>query len=324
MLSTITTYTNELTPYSYLKHLSFSSTNSNMASAVQSKITYSDIIYKEDGWYYIGDVKITGVSIRRTSNGKTKVFTENRVAMTKNEQKKLGSKQPYMLPQVCIGPNGPISQQNARDALWEHIIVKCREAEEEKTGKGVALMRGMCNPYSEESPVEWEVQKDNESTKEMLYWATVMRQSLYSKRHFPMPILREALKKNEHPHEGLCRLIEEECREELLMHPDIKFVYYRTGRCGTTAQIVYDIDDSLVGPNEDANKKRGNCNYFCAKAIPYFGINDYLETRNPVLMSDEEVSEKLKNFTRLYGENGIGCDLSRWGALAFWNEFLKK
>ena len=120
-----------------------------MSSAAQPKIDYSDILYAPDGWYYIGDVKITGVAMRRTSVGKTQVFTENRVAMTKNEQKKLGSKQPYMLPQMCIGPNGPISHHDARDALWQHIVTKCKEAEEEETVKGVALMRGMCNPYSE-------------------------------------------------------------------------------------------------------------------------------------------------------------------------------
>ena len=59
-----------------------------MSSAAQPKIDYSDILYAPDGWYYIGDVKITGVAMRRTSVGKTQVFTENRVAMTKNEQKK--------------------------------------------------------------------------------------------------------------------------------------------------------------------------------------------------------------------------------------------
>ena len=294
------------------------------AAAAQPAITYN----MDDGWYYIGDVKITGVALRHTSCGKTRVYTENRVAMTKNEQKKLGSKQPYMLPQVCMGPNGPIPHQQARDALWEHITAKCKEAEDEKPGKGVALMRGMCNPYSEENPVEWEVQNDGPSTKEMLYWATVMRQSLYAKRHFPMPILREALKKHETPFDGLVRLLEEECRETLKNRafPEVarhKFVYYRTGRRGTTAQLVYDIDDSQVDWNMDAVEKRGKSNYFCAKAIPYFGNNDYLETRNPVLMTDEEVSEKLEEFTQMYGENGLGCDLSRWGAPAFWKEFLK-
>ena len=296
-----------------------------MSSAAQPKIDYSDILYAQDGWYYIGDVKITGVAMRRTSVGKTQVFTENRVAMTPNEQQKLRSKQPYMLPQMCIGPNGPISHNDARDALWEHIVSKCKQAEEEETGKGVALMRGMCNPYSEENPVEWVVQNDSSSTKEMLYWATVMRQSLYANRHFPMPILREALKQHEHPHEGLDRLCEEECREKLkpTAVPDIKFVYYRTGRLGTTAQLVYDIDDSLVNWNHTARETRGKCNYFCAKAIPYFGNNDYLETRNPVLMTDDEVLAELEEFTEIYGETGLGCDLSRWGALAFWKEFLK-
>lgn len=295
------------------------------SAANRVKITYDDIILKEDGWYYIGDVKITGVSMRHTSVGKTRVYTENRVAMTKNEQKKLGSKQPYMLPQVCIGPYGPITHQEARDALWEHMVLKCREAEEETTGKGVALMRGMCNPYSEENPVEWEVQNDGPSTKEMLYWATVMRQSLYDKRHFPMPILREALKQKEHPLEGLTRLLAEECREAFkpAAKPEIKFVYYITSRRGTTAQLVYDIDDSLVNWHHTAIETRGKCNYFCAKAIPYFGNNDYLETRNPVLMTDEEVTAKLEEFTQMYGENGLGCDLSRWGALAFWKEFNK-
>ena len=104
--------------------------------------------------------------------------------------------------------------------------------------------------------------------------------------------------------------------------PDIKFVYYRTGRHQETALLVFDIDDSLVLHHNEALEKRGRCNYFCAKSIPYFGNNDYLETRNPVLMNDDEVTSKLEEFTRTYGETGLGCDLSRWGALAFWKEFL--
>jgi len=297
-------------------------------SAFTKKVTHDNIVLNEgDGWYYVDDVKITGVAVRRTQQGKTIVYTENRVAMTKNEQTKLGSKQPYMIPQSAFGTENFITYQDAKDALWEHITQKCREVSAEKGPRdAVALMRGMCNPYSEEHPVEWIVPNDKLVAKEMIYWASVMRQTLYKKRHFLMPILREALKQNEHPTAGLVRLLKEECREDIksgVSIDHIKFAYFRSSSRGDTAMLVYDVDSSKVEPSIEAINQKGKSNYFCAKAIPYFGNNDFLETKDPVIMETDKVSEMLEQFANTYGENGLGCDLSRWGADKLWGESLK-
>ena len=141
-----------------------------------------------------------------------------------------------------------------------------------------------------------------------------------------MPILREALKQSEHPNDGLNRLLKEECREELkkdVFVNDIKFAYFRSSSRGDSAMLVYDIDSEQVEPSIEAICQRGKSNYFCAKAIPYFGNNDYLETKDPVAMETEKVSEMIQEFVNTYGENGLGCDLSRWGADKLWEEALK-
>ena len=307
----------------------------------------NDITLAADGYYYINDHKITGVAMwRRENNDFTRIYKENRVVMTHTEQEKLGSNQPFMLPRVLLDNNGnvmPIStvQKEYMQALRNYAI----KANSKKPGKrlGYKMLSGMMSAFYEgehsppHTPCQYSIPQleDNEKwnrfcqdMSQEYYWAAVIRGLEYSKRHFIMPILREALKQGETPKIGLLRLLEEETRESLLQeYIDIKhtFVYYRSSkRSGNTAQLVYFISNDMVVPNNDAIIKQGKSNYFCAKSISSFGNNDYLEVKSdPQIVQNKHVLARLEDFNRRFGSDGLGGDLSRWGAISFWKELLK-
>ena len=83
------------------------------------------LTFKDDSYFSDGD-KISGVAVLvRDGQDKSDICTENRVALTKEEQKEIGDKQPLMLPETCIGVDGNVINDNV---IFEAIIKKYDDA----------------------------------------------------------------------------------------------------------------------------------------------------------------------------------------------------
>ena len=216
-----------------------------MASTSTNTITYD----QNTRHYFINGMKITGVAVRLEKANNTFDFCiENRVAMTKNEQKILGSKQPYMLPFETKSVSG--NKICKRDIL-QKMIAKINEGSPEKANK---TLRGCMYPYSEEHTVIIDTGNEelnlDDDTANNLWTAAVVRQVLYKDRHFPMAVLREAYESEKHTslEDCLKSLLREEYHKKIKSHvpiPKHKFTYDRKGD-GKKCMLVYFIKDEIL------------------------------------------------------------------------------
>lgn len=256
--------------------------------AGESKETTKEEIVLRDGCHYIRGLKITGVAwLTRNGKNHASFCQENRVALTKDEQKAIGDKQPFMLPTVTFDPQGKI--------IEDSILVDAYNQKMKSKGKDVTVTATQAKEYCKR----------------------------FKARHFPMAILREAIKGDEHPKEALRRGIQEECKRVFRENVDIPehtFVYERRGN---SCLLVYFVEKNMLRIDLGSIKRTGPCNYFCAKSLDGIIENDYLETRNHEMLENDEIEKRLLEFQNTYGENGIGCDLKYWGGLKMWDECKK-
>ena len=261
----------------------------------------------DDGFYYVnsekGLLKVTGVAwLLRDFDGKKSGFCiENRIALTKAEQEEIGDTQPFMLPEITYIPSG----FTIEDEILANKYI------EKMNAKGKKILFNNPNTDSCENDVEQVIADAKE------------RQMRFKERHFPMAVLREAVKKDETPHDALKRGLREECKLmffEGVKIPRHKFVYERRGN---TCLLVYFIDRDTVHINYEALEKAGCCNYFCAKSLDGLIDNDYMETVDHDMLENDEVEKRLVEFEKKFGEEGLGCDLRYWGGLKMWRECKK-
>lgn len=253
-----------------------------------------------DGYYYVDGLKITGVGwLIRDGSDKSNFCIENRVALTKDEQNKIGDKQPFMLNSVTYDKHGV--------SMEDSVLAKCYLDKMTSKGKGVKLTKQV------DTIMSFVLAQIVEDAKK--------RAIIFKDRHFPMALLREAIKENEHPKEALVRGLKEECKKKFKDSniPEHTFVYERRGN---TALLIYLISYSALEIDVQAVEKTGSCNYFCAKSLPIIN-NDYLETKNHEILDNRVIEEKLKSFEVRFGNKGIGCDLKYWGGLKMWEECKK-
>ena len=270
-------------------------------SSVESKSTFGH----DDGYFYVntekGLLKVTGVAWLTRFESMSGFCTENRVALTKNEQEEIGDTQPFMLPEVTYDHQGFTFDDSE---LANKYIQKMK-------AKGKSILFN--NPNTESLLAE--VEQVIVDAKE--------RETRFKDRHFPMAVLREGVKENESPQQALLRGLQEECKLKLIEGvecPQHKFVYERRG---STCLLVYFINDCLLETDCDAELKAGCCNYFCAKSLDELINNDYIETINHNMLDNGEVERRLEEFEQKFGEEGLGCDLKYWGGLKMWRECKK-
>ena len=98
----------------------------------------------------------------------------------------------------------------------------------------------------------------------------------FRNRHFPMCVLREAIKGSEKPQDALIRGLKEEAKTVC----DARFLSLNLPMNAEEIRVflVYFVDADLLEDDIDAIKESGKCNYFCAKSLSLIN-NDYQETR---------------------------------------------
>ena len=243
-----------------------------------------------------GDLTISGVSMalrktnRDTGKRQVRVGIENRVALTKAEQEEIGSAQPYLLP------DGDLLD---KDGMVIPDI---------KVGRIIydRMNNGELNTLH---PLESQKITDLARERGRLWWS----------RHFRHAIWREGLKGSDVSIiEALERLLREEGGRKF--KPGIRpnkysMIYMRPG--GRSGQVVFVIDYEDTTVDMDVLRMKGLCNWFSPKKCPAICDNDYFETGEYIFMS-EELAEK---YLTEYGDEmeGLGCDLSRWGAKDFFD-----
>tara|TARA_B100000963_G_scaffold155233_1_gene135101 strand:- start:34601 stop:35470 length:870 start_codon:yes stop_codon:yes gene_type:complete len=259
----------------------------------------------EDGYYYVnsesGLLKVTGVAWLTRRGTMSGFCIENRVALTKAEQKEIGDSQPFMLPENTYDFQG--------FTINDKVLAK--KYMDKMKAKGKSILFNNPNTLSSLTEIEQVIDDAKE------------RQKRFEDRHFPMAVLREAVKKDETPQEALVRGLREECKVKFVKGdsiPEHAFVYERRKN---TCLLVYFIDCSLLETDCDAELKAGCCNYFCAKSLDELIDNDYMETIDHRILENEEIDSRLEEFEKKFGEEGLGCDLRYWGGLEMWRECKK-
>ena len=258
------------------------------------------LILKEDGYHYIIDgLKVTGTGIilRKKYKDETagevtykfNVCEENRVAMSKDEQERLGS-QPYMLNKICLDKNGEV--------IPDELLGKWIYKRMNKLSEVGELLESEAWAFVSEARYNCED---------------------FADRHFPMALNRERIKKNETINECAVRLLSEELYRKFKNNkklPKYKFIHELNGK---RAIVVYFVDEEDTETDQKIIDEKGKSNYFCAKDIAEFGRNDILETRNHRFCSEEEVDKLMNDFL----EKNKTKDLSRWGGKTMWVECKK-
>lgn len=275
-------------------------------TSMASITSYGDVnefVIRGDGHCYIHDLKVTGVGwLVRDGNNSVSLCTENRVALTKNEQTDIGDTQPFMLEDITYNNIGEVIDDTA---LAEAYIDRMKHK-----GKVLRLSKNVGDNIED---VVGQVIADAK-----------MRSVLFSERRFPMALLREGMKTDEMPLQALKRGLKEECKMRFRNDIDTfdhTFIYQRRGN---TCLLIYFIDILMLVCDNESILKAGKCNYFCAKSLPGILLdNDYLETRHHEMLSNDEVERRLIEFDAKFGENGLGCDLNYWGGLKMWQECKK-
>ena len=258
------------------------------------------LILNEDGYHYtIDGLKVTGTGIilrKKNKDETTGEFTykfnvceENRVAMTKDEQERLGS-QPYMLNKICLNKNG--------DVIPDGLLGKCIYKRMNKLSEVGELLESEA-------------------------WAFVLEARHncedFADRYFPMALNRERIKKNETINDCAVRLLSEELYRKLKNNKKLsqhKFIHELRKK---RAIVIYFVDEEDTETDQKIIDEKGKSNYFCAKDIEEFGRNDILETRNHRFCSEEEVDKLMNDFL----EKNKTKDLSRWGGKTMWVECKK-
>lgn len=287
--------------------MSYSSatTSSNQQGVAVNGVTST--FGHDDGFHYVnsekGLLKVTGVAwLLRDKNNQSGFCIENRVALTKAEQEEIGDSQPFMLPEDRTYDFQGFTLDNT-------VLAKKYMDKMKAKGKVIAF-----NNHNTVSCLT-EVGQVIADAKE--------RSNRFKERHFPMAVLREAIKKDETPHEALKRGLREECKVmfvEGVAIPRHEFVYKRRKN---TCVLVYFIDICQVEKDEEATSKAGLCNYFCAKSLGDLIDNDYMETIYHEILDNNELEKRLVEFEKKFGEEGLGCDLRFWGGLKMWQECKK-
>lgn len=278
------------------------STNSICSNNLEGEVTMRD-----DGYCYINDLKVTGVGwLIRDGDTDANICVENRVALTKDEQREIGDSQPFMLKDSTSSRDGSIfTDVYLAKTYMDKMVAK---------GKDIKLTK----PVS-----DWRNPNNIMSVLRQIVEDAKQRNKDFHDRHFIMALLREGIKQGEVPFKALKRGISEECKKKF--HGSIEFIPHKFvyERRGNTCLLVYFVDIDMLVNDVEAVSKAGECNYFCAKSLPGAVNNDYLETRQHEMLTNAEVEKRLIDFQEKYGENGIGCDLKYWGGLKMWMECKK-
>ena len=273
-------------------------------SSAESK-TQNITFVEEDNSYYIGDLKITGVAwLIRDGANKSSICLENRVALTKAEQEEIGDSQPFMLNNITYDING--------STLFDETLAKAYFDKMLSKDKNILFKNPNTQPW---------IENETNSIEQIIIDAKE-RAIRFKERHFPMAVLREGIKKGEHPSTALIRGVKEECKKKFkegIQLPRHKFVYERRKN---TCLLVYFVENNNLEIDIEATKCAGKCNYFCAKSLKCIN-NDFLETKNHEILENGEIERRLHAFEKKFGEQGIGCDLKYWGGLKMWNECKK-
>ena len=275
-----------------------------MASLTEQKTMDAEFYKKQDDkgrwrWYMRreeGDLAISGVSMalrktnRDTGKRQVRVGIENRVALTNAEQDEIGAAQPYLLPDGdLLDKSGEVIP----DTKVGHLIY-----DRMNKGKGSKLSTSQAQEIA-----------DLARERGRRWWS----------RHFRHAIWREGLKGSDVSIiDALERLLREEGGRKFKpgARPNkYSKVYMRPG--GRSGQVVFVIDYEDTTVDMDVLRMKGFGNWFSPKKCPTICDNDYFETGEYIFMS-EELAEK---YLTEYGDEmeGLGCDLSRWGAKDFFN-----
>ena len=227
---------------------------------------------------------ITGVCVVVIKGNTFRMVKENRVAMTKEQQKIFGV-QPFMLPSESIkdGENNEINNEKIAEAIKLEI----------QNGK----------PTFSTADVRKLLDKTND---EIIGYAQNNAQT-FASWHFPMVVCRERLKEGEEVKLGLGRLLEEE--HSLKFEDDCviqSFIYQR--KEGSSKQLIYLVDSTKLKKIE-----RFDQNYFCARSLSLFD-NDILETTGGKYKTIEQIDSDLNQFK----VKCVGRDISRWGQYKLW------
>ena len=291
----------------YLQPTNFRLKMSAVCAVAESKWAGGEITFNEadERHYYSqytegGLLKITGVAWLTKRGSKSSFCQENRIALTKEEQKAIGDSQPFLLPEITYDKSGEIINDRSLAIAYLNKMTS--------KGKGVTLSK--------------EVGKCEYAVIDQIVADAKERAIRFRNRHFPMCVLREAIKGSEKPQDALIRGLKEECKKRFVdgaSIPQFKFAYERRGN---TCLLVYFVDADLLEDDIDAIKESGKCNYFCAKSVSLIN-NDYQETREHEMLEDSEIERRLVEFEKMAGEEGIGCDLKYWGGLKMWRECKK-
>lgn len=263
----------------------------------------SDVVtMQEDGKCFINNLNITGVGwLIRDGNHSADLCIENRVALTKSEQNAIGDSQPFMLEDKTYN--------NIGDIIDDVVLAQVYIDKMTKKKKSIKLTK--------------DVGDNSEDIIGQVIADAKMRADMFRERHFPMALLREGIKQFEMPFNALKRGIREECKKKF--HESIEFIPHKFcyERYKNTCLLIYFIDVNMLIDDDEAISKAGKCNYFCAKSLPGVVDNDYLETRQHEMLTNDEIEKRLNEFNAKFGENGINCDLKYWGGLNMWQECKK-
>ena len=260
-----------------------------------SSISKSDETGKwvtEDGTVISG----VGVSMRKlnydNNTWSVSICEENRVALTRYEQGAIDAKQPYLLP------NEPLL--NAGGLEISMLVV------------GKEIYKRIEGEYcSDEKALEITSGAQELGLK-------------FSNRHFIHHILRETIEeKDTSILDALARLLSEEFtrkfKHNVQFHENSKvYVYTRPG--GKTGVATFIIDYNATETDVEVMINKGFCNWFSPKKVQSICNNSYYETRNHRFVTKEQCWRTLSEFHTVH--SGMGCDLSRWGALDYYHAMM--
>jgi hypothetical protein len=248
-------------------------------------------------------LNVSGCAIALFGDGdQVMIGDENRKALTDEEQKEIGSAQPYTLPENTIDYNGNVIDNVTLGRMVYQRQYKLKVMEEIPEKQALDITRQCIS--------------DGKRFKDRNFKMVGFRER--KKRPKKVEVDGVEIIQEEHPRKTFDRLLEEEFGRKFIGEevPE-PFLYSPPGR--SSQMLVYPVDIKLTNIDNNLLAKKGKSNYFCAKDIPKICNNDYYETRNQRMVHVAEAYRILIEFGEKYKE----CDLSRWGAIHMFETIIK-
>ena len=241
-------------------------------------------------------------------------FEDNRVLLTKEEQKEIGDWQPYMLQPRTYKNNLMKNGIELTDKELGEMIYKRKNERDE-----------VPNDFTDEDAYKI-VKKARDYYNRFSKKTVCIGPDLCFSRHLLDFMFRKKLEKETLSGEmiyedimtALDRLLKEELNRKFKSY-SAREKYnkkncwiYKADNC--TINWVIDLKDTVIDYN--AVEKRLHSKYFCAKKLPEICDNKYNKTRNIKFLTLNEIQKRMESFQVTFAH----CDTSIWSN---WNSCFK-